>query len=87
MAATLTDSPMHASETTVRCRFPGCGAAMPMQHAEDHRYGLCFDHRQMAYYDWDGFVSLWQSRRSLDPHEDASGAEPRWPLPAGTMPA
>jgi hypothetical protein len=58
---------------------------MPIQHADDHRYGLCFDHRQMAYYDWDGFVRLWQSRRSLEPGA-ASGAGPRWPLSRAVRP-
>ena len=54
---------------------------MPIEHAEDHRQGLCFDHRQMAYYDWDGFVALWQSRRPIGPR-DASTAPTLAPGPA-----
>jgi hypothetical protein len=77
--------PLHVSDMSGRCRFPSCGAVMPIQHADDHRYGLCFDHRQMAYYDWDGFVRLWQSRRSLEPGA-ASGAGPRWPLSRAVRP-
>jgi hypothetical protein len=61
---------------SVRCRFPGCGAELPLQHSDDQRQGLCFDHRQMAYYDPEGFVRLWHSRTPTRADERAT--HPRW---------
>lgn len=53
----------YADILPIPCRFPGCGAETRLERAHDHTSALCFDHRQMAFYDWDGFVRLWQTRR------------------------
>jgi hypothetical protein len=47
----------------VPCRFPGCDHTAPLVGADDaDSTPLCFDHRELLFYDEAEFDRLWRDR-------------------------
>jgi hypothetical protein len=49
---------------TATCQFPDCPRGTT--RATDEELTLCFDHRQMLFYDVEEFLRLWDERDPRD---------------------
>jgi hypothetical protein len=54
--------------SAVLCRFPGCDHLAQLAPEDADVGSLCFDHRELLFYDADEFDRLWRQR---DVHDHA----------------